>query len=235
MSPLPRAILIDLDDTLLDDSGSVDRCWTEACSELASPAIDHAALRAAIRDHVTWWWSEVDRHRRGRLDLRAATSEIVIEIFRRRGYGDDATARAIANRYRDLREERATLFPGAVAALEHLRSQGVRLGMMTNGAGVAQRAKIERFGLAPYFDHIVIEGELGTGKPDRRVYDTLLSALSCEPADTWAIGDNLEFDVLAPMQLGIHGIWIDAEGKGCDGHTPDRIVAAFCDIVESRA
>ncbi|HKY21840.1 MAG TPA: hypothetical protein VJM31_11550 [Vicinamibacterales bacterium] len=28
---LPRALLLDLDDTILDDSSSVDGCWREAC------------------------------------------------------------------------------------------------------------------------------------------------------------------------------------------------------------
>ena len=42
------------------------------------------------------------------------------------------------------------------------------LAMITNGASATQRAKIERFHLAPYFDHILIEGELGFGKPEPR-------------------------------------------------------------------
>ncbi|HEY5640165.1 MAG TPA: HAD family hydrolase, partial [Dehalococcoidia bacterium] len=117
-------------------------------------------------------------------------------------------------------------------ALDHLREAGVRLGMMTNGAEAAQRAKIERFDLAGYFDHIIIEGEFGTGKPDRRVFETLLAALDATPEDTWAIGDNLEFDVLAPMKLGLHGIWIDGRKAGPAGRPdrPDRIVSAFTEI-----
>ena len=91
---------------------------------------------------------------------------------------------------------------------------------------------VERFDLAGYFDHIIIEGEFGTGKPDRRVFETLLAALDATPEDTWAIGDNLEFDVLAPMKLGLHGIWIDGRKAGPAGRPdrPDRIVSAFTEI-----
>jgi phosphoglycolate phosphatase-like HAD superfamily hydrolase len=28
----PHAILLDLDDTILDDSGDSERCWSEACA-----------------------------------------------------------------------------------------------------------------------------------------------------------------------------------------------------------
>jgi putative hydrolase of the HAD superfamily len=233
MVTLPKALLIDLDDTILDDSGCVDACWADSCAEAGTPDLGYPALRQAIREYADWWWSEAERHRRGRLDLRAATREIVIEVFRRGSFGDETLAVAIANRYRDLREERANPFPGAIEALAHLQAASVRLGMMTNGAAAAQRGKIERFGLAPYFQHIVIEGEFGAGKPDRRVYETLLRELRADPGDTWAIGDNLEFDVIAPMKLGIHGIWVDVRGRGCDGRPdkPDRIVAALADIV----
>lgn len=233
MTPLPKALLVDLDDTILDDSGCVDTCWADACAEAGAPDLGYPTLRQAIREYADWWWSAVDRNARGRLELRAATREIVVEVFRRGSFGDETVAVAIANRYRDLREERATPFPGAIEALDYLRSAGVRLGMMTNGAAAPQRDKIERFKLAPYFQHIVIEGEFGAGKPDRRVYETLLRELGADPGDTWAIGDNLEFDVIAPMKLGIHGIWVDVRGRGCDGRPdkPDRIVAALADLV----
>ena len=239
MTSLPRSILIDLDDTLLDDTSNVDACWTDACAlaESRLPGVDTRRLRAVIDTHNSWFWSDPTRHRSGRLDLRRNTRTILEQVFAELGIDDADLAHEVAETYRDLREERSTLFPGATAALDHLRAQGVRLGMMTNGAQAPQRAKIDRFGLARYFDCIVIEGEFGAGKPDRRVFETLLSALGAAPGDAWAIGDNLEFDVLAPMQLGLHGIWVDGRGKGLDGHPdrPHRIVSAFTEIVESPA
>src|SRR5687768_7176910 len=59
-APLPRAILLDLDDTILDDSGRVDACWREACSEHASPdgGIDAHTLLAAIHKTSKWYWSD---------------------------------------------------------------------------------------------------------------------------------------------------------------------------------
>ena len=77
--------------------------------------------------------------------------------------------------------------------------------MITNGSGEGQRAKIERFDLARHFDHFFIEGELGYGKPDRRVYLGAMAALGSEPAETWCVGDNLEWEVAAPQRLGIYG------------------------------
>ncbi len=239
MATFPRAILIDLDDTLLDDTSHVDACWADACAlaESRLPGVDTRRLRATTDERNSWFWSDPERHRSGRLDLRANTRTLLEQVFAKLGIDDTALAHGIAETYRDLRAEMLTLFSGATDALDRLRTRGVRLGMMTNGAADAQRAKIDRFGLARYFDHIVIEGEFGAGKPDRRVFEALLSALDVTPGDAWAIGDNLEFDVLAPMQLGLHGIWVDPRNAGLDGRPgqPHRIVSAFTEIVEPPA
>lgn len=234
---LPQAILIDLDDTILDDSGCVEACWIDALSttEGVVPNLDADAIRRSVRERADVWWSNADRHQRGRLDLRAATTEIVTEVLNTLGY-DPSFGPDIANRYRDLREERVSLFAGALETLEWLGAQDVRLGMMTNGAGPAQRAKIERFALAPLFEHIIIEGEFGVGKPDPSVYNTLLRELDATAANTWAIGDNLKMDVYGAMDIGIHGIWIDPTDRGvpADWPEPDRMVRGLWELRADR-
>lgn len=230
---LPKGLLIDLDDTILDDSGCVESCWVDACSEAVShiPNLDAEVMRRTVRERADVWWSNADRHQRGRLDLRAATTEIVGEVLEALGY-DAKFGPAIANRYRDLRDERVRCFDGAIETLEWLRERGVKLGMMTNGSGPAQRAKIERFELAAHFEHIIIEGEFGVGKPHPTVYETLLRELRVSPSETWSIGDNLRWDVYPAMELGMRGIWVDASDRGLpvDWREPDRIVRSVAEL-----
>ncbi|MDO8616870.1 MAG: HAD family hydrolase [Dehalococcoidia bacterium] len=234
---LPKAILIDLDDTIVDDGGSVDACWREVCAEAEAriAGLDAGALRAAIERARDWFWSDPERHRSGRQNLRDATRQNVERALGALGYDRPDVAAEIANRYRDLREERVGLFPGAIETLERLRSRGIRLGMVTNGAGPAQRAKVRRFGLEPHFDHILIEGEYGIGKPQLEVYEAVLRELGAEPARAWSVGDNLEWDVGAPQRLGVYGVWVDGAGAGLpDGSPvkPDRIIRALPGLLD---
>ena len=82
---------------------------------------------------------------------------------------------------------------------------------MTNGGVEQQRSKIKRFGLEGIFDVILVEGEIGFGKPDSQVYGMALDSLKLEPNTVWSVGDNLEWDVWGPQQLGIYGIWNDVK------------------------
>ena len=123
--------------------------------------------------------------------------------------------------------------PEAIDTVRWLRDSGRRLALLTNGAAVAQRKKISRFELVDLFDAILVEGELGFGKPDERVYRRALNALGVEPADAWMVGDHLEFDVGAPQRLGMSGVWIDARGRGLPEHTtvkPNHIVRSLGEL-----
>ena len=105
------------------------------------------------------------------------------------------------------------------------------MALITNGAGEAQRAKIERWDLAAHFEFVAIEGELGVGKPDTRVYLHVLEQLGAGPCDAWMIGDNLEWDVAAPQRLGIAGIWVDVRGAGLPAGAPAKPAAVIRGLV----
>jgi putative hydrolase of the HAD superfamily len=232
---LPSAMLLDLDDTIIDDTGSADRCWELVCAEMAPVlGVPSERLVASILSVRDWFWSDVARHRDGRMDLRAATRGIVELALGNLDIVAPEEARFIAETYRDRRDACQELLPGAIDVLDSLQKQGIRMALLTNGAEGPQQKKIERFGLASYFDCVVIEGAFGVGKPDPRVYQHALAALGAEPTAAWMVGDNLEWDVAAPQRLGLQGIWIDVKQKGVPDSSPvrpDRVIAALRELM----
>jgi putative hydrolase of the HAD superfamily len=231
----PRALLLDLDDTILDDSSRVHESWLEACASHADrlAPLHAAAVVDAIRNTSKWFWGDPDRHRTGRLQLDAARREVVRLALIDLGIEDPELACCIGDAYSHWRDVRMEPLPDAIDTVQWLRESGRRLALLTNGAGEAQRRKITRFELADLFDAILVEGELGFGKPDERVYHRALSALGVKPSDTWMVGDNLEWDVAAPQKLGMTGVWIDARGRGLPDNTsvrPDHIVRSLAEL-----
>jgi putative hydrolase of the HAD superfamily len=62
-----------------------------------------------------------------------------------------------------------------------------------------------------------------------------LSALDLGPKDVWMVGDNLEWEVVAPQRLGIFAIWHDPHGQGLPPGSqirPDRIIRGLPELLE---
>ena len=241
---LPRAILFDLDDTLISAYAQPELAWIAIAGEFADRLhpIDPAVVAAAVAASSDRFWSDAERHRLGRLNLLEARGGIVSDAFAqltRMGHAAPPAdlARRMAERYATYRDEQMYLFSGAHDLVDELKSRGVRLALVTNGTGPAQRAKIDRFGLAHRFDHIQIEGEHGFGKPEERAYLHAMWMLGVRAHETWMVGDNLEWEIAAPQRLGIHAIWHDAIGRGLPEGCqikPDRIIRSLAELMPDR-
>jgi putative hydrolase of the HAD superfamily len=239
MMPLPRAMLIDMDDTILSAYGRPDIAWNKIAEEFAAELVPlpPQQVAAAILTFARQFWAAADAA--WRLKLTEARQLTVKGGFAALGaahqtaLSDDLAVR-LADRFTRFREEEAFVFPGAHDAIDALRARGVKLALVTNGGADTQRAKVERFALTHRFDHIQIEGEHGFGKPEARAYLHAMQALGVTAQDTWMVGDNLEWEVEAPQRLGIYAIWIDVHGDGLPaGSTikPDRIIRSLSELV----
>lgn len=231
-----KALLVDLDDTLLDYTGGVDTCWEAACAAVAAPAgIDVGALVDAVARIRRWFWSDPERHRRERADMLRAWQRIVAHALQRLGAPSEDLAAAVAHDFAARRWATMRLFPDAREALECLQARGVALALVTNGDSSHQRRKVEQYDLARFFDVIVIEGEFGAGKPHESVYLHALERLGARRAEAWMVGDHLEWDVAAPQRLGLRGIWLDRDGGGLVGDSPvrpDLIIRSLRELVD---
>lgn len=210
MTP-PKAILFDLDDTLLDMYSAMHRSWEEICADVA-PGLgcDAGSLRETIRRESALFWADegaVAEYRVKPLESRT----IVVRLSLLAMGLDDSGTEEIAGRSLRGYLERVAPFADAIETLETLRSQGYRLGMVTNGSSDTQRQKIGRWQLEPYFDEIVIESEFGRGKPDPGVFRQALAGTGASPEEAWMVGDNLYADIGGAQGVGVHSVWIHRE------------------------
>jgi putative hydrolase of the HAD superfamily len=200
----PRAVLFDLDDTLITSNDSPRAAWATVVATFAARLDGRPVdgIAGAIDVAAHWYWSDPVRHKAGRLDLAAARRQIVGRGLAAFSLSSADLIAEIVDGYTAYRDAGTRLFDGAHDVLIELRSRGLRLGLITNGAAEMQRAKIDRFELADRFDHIQIEGELGIGKPEPEAYAHALKGLGTVAAETWIVGDNLDWEVAAPKRLG---------------------------------
>ena len=163
-----------------------------------------------------------------------ARRELIQGTLNRLGVNDPSLTDEMSDVFSASREDAVHPLPGAVETLQRLRDLGVRLALITNGEAEGQRRKVETFGLARFFECVLIEGEFGVGKPDERVYRHALDHLDAQPSEAWMVGDNLEWEVAAPQRLGLYSIWVDVTGAGLPEFAdvrPDRIIQALPELL----
>jgi putative hydrolase of the HAD superfamily len=238
---LPRAILFDLDDTILVAFGPAQSQWQRTIAVFADQLgpIEATVIAAAIEAASTELWADPARHKYWRHRTAAARRRIVATAFAALAAAGhpvptEAIGDALADAYNALHDEELSLFPDAHETLDRLKGLGIKLALITNGAAEPQRAKVVRFALEHRFDHIQIEGEHGFGKPEERAYNHAMEVLGVGSDETWMVGDNLEWEIVAPQRLGIYAIWHDGYGVGLPRNSPirpDRIIRRLAELL----
>ena len=105
------------------------------------------------------------------------------------------------------------------------------LGLVTNGAPDLQHFKIDASGLRPYFQTIVVSGEVGIGKPHPRPMQVALHQLGCDPARAAMVGNSLSSDIAGAQNTGVHAIWINRDGAPLTGDAhPDTTITSLNEL-----
>lgn len=108
---------------------------------------------------------------------------------------------------KSLLEMPIELLPGVKETLKALKEKGnYKLVVATKGDLLDQENKLERSGLAPYFDHI----EVMSDKTEKE-YRRLLNILQIEPSEFLMIGNSLKSDIQPVLSLGGYGVHVPFE------------------------
>lgn len=234
---LPKAILFDLDDTIVSLDEASEIAWVKACKTFAEserPGFTSEQLLECISKIRKWYWGDPERHKVGRMDLINARREIVKAAMQKLGYFDEEKTFQMADNFCRMQDELVCPFPKSIETLEKLKEKGIRMVLITNGSAEKQHGKLNRFCLSGFFEFCLIEEEVGFGKPDTRVFELALQKLGLGAEEVWMIGDNLVWDVEAPQKVGIYSIWNDFRKKGLpEGSAiiPDRIINDISELL----
>ena len=202
--------LFDLDGTILDDMVRY-RTMARARFEVIRDAADQeAAERWAVSSGVDPSDYSVDL--RGPLAKAPRKEDIVVAATALwpRGYRWYEAVDAARGLYEDadrLQEVRYVpiIFDGVAEALRALKGAGLRLGIATNGSGVAARGLMAVHGLEGLFEVFVGADMVEEGKPDPEMI-----FLSCEqagilPVETVYVGDS-PADMMAGRAAGCRAV-----------------------------
>jgi putative hydrolase of the HAD superfamily len=99
--------------------------------------------------------------------------------------------------------------PGVDGLVRHLAEEH-RLGVVSNTNDPSMvPALLARFGIADWFDHVLLSVDHGYRKPHATIYDAALGMFDCAPADAVFVGDSYEADYSGPVEAGMTAYLID--------------------------
>ena len=100
------------------------------------------------------------------------------------------------------------LFPDVIPVLERLRSDGYRLGVVSNFEAWLEQL-LEALEVTGLFDVVVISGVEGVENPDPRIFELAMERADVRPASAVYVGDNPEFDVDPAREAGMFPVLLD--------------------------
>ncbi|GAE07704.1 HAD family hydrolase [Paenibacillus sp. JCM 10914] len=103
-------------------------------------------------------------------------------------------------------------FPFTHAVLKSLRERSYRVGLISNWDHTA-RDVLERNGILPLLDQIVISSEVGIEKPDQAIFQLALERAGTTPEECLYVGDNYYDDVIGSERAGMQSCLINRFGS----------------------
>jgi HAD superfamily hydrolase (TIGR01549 family) len=183
-----EGVIFDIHSTLVDQ-GDADQWLDAALAVVPHPmSKDERDRMVAFLDRI-WEGARITDPQSSR-DLSFEAHSRVFHELIAAGPGVD---RDLADALYDVMLDTWHAYDDTIPTLRSLREAGVRTCLLSN-AGVPIRTVLERDGITPWIDAVVLSYEVGHVKPDLRIFEAALAALDLPATSVLMVGDNANDD-----------------------------------------
>ena len=138
----------------------------------------------------------------------------------------------LAEMYRGISRCRLRLYPHVREVLDVLRER-YPLAVVTDAQSAYARAELHKVGLLDYFDPIVVSGDHGYRKPDRRLFQLALDGMGVAAEHALYVGNDMHRDIFGAQEAGMTTVMVESD-QGAAVHldcVPDYTVTDLRDLL----
>jgi YjjG family noncanonical pyrimidine nucleotidase len=217
-------LLIDLDHTIFDFDASQKIALEKAIEKQGIQfSDDHAPIYYRI-NRLNWELYESGKITRETLEIKR------FQDFKDES-GLPVNVLSLKESYYEHIEGSTHMFDGAMDFLKsHKRNK--HLTAVTNGIPKLQRGRLRKSGLDNVFNSIIISGEIGYVKPDRKYFEKTFHTIgNPKKNNVLMIGDSLVADISGALQFGLKCVWYNPHSvKNHTSFVPTYEVKSFSDF-----
>lgn len=194
-----RAVIFDLDDTLISEREYIRSGYRKVAEELA--------VQYPVKKAEQWYQKLINTFNAGskkvfndvleqeKIDYPAEQISALIQCYR--------------NHYPDI-----SFLPDAWAVIVWLNGEHIPIGVLSDGYLETQRAKCQALNLKKIADYIILTEEYGRAywKPHPQGYEEMQKYFGCQWEQMIYVGDNPEKDFAIRRKYPIHTVQIQREG-----------------------
>ena len=138
----------------------------------------------------------------------------------------------LAEMTRGVSRRRLSLYPHVREVLDVLRAR-CPLAIVTDAQSAYARSELHKVGLLGYFDPIIVSGDHGYRKPDRRLFQLALDGMGAAAENALYVGNDMYRDIHGAQEAGLTTAMFDSDQgeKIYQDCQPDYTITDFRDLL----
>jgi putative hydrolase of the HAD superfamily len=139
----------------------------------------------------------------------------------------------LAEMSRGISRHRLSLYPHVREVLDVLRDR-YPLAIVTDAQSSYARGELHKVGLLDYFDPIIVSGDHGYRKPDRRLFQVALDGMNVAAENSLYVGNDMYRDIFGARAAGMKTVMFDSD-QGMKVHADcvaDYTIVDFRDLLK---
>lgn len=207
--------IFDLYGTLIDIKTDEEKrvLWENVACELGEDRSEAEKIRSEYRTLCSKYKTSDEQE----IDLLGVFEDMLEAHGKKKSDG----AR-LAEKFRELSTERIRLFDGVTEMLRSLKQSGAGVYLVSNAQACFTLPELEKIGLIPFFDGIVISSDVGFKKPSPHIFALALERFGLRADECVYVGNDMRDDIQGAYSAGLKTVYIQTEqsGKYDDSNMP---------------